>query len=530
MNNNHESLSFSMPNIALDQQLFEAKRGSQWMEMNQKTVADSIGHVMDVFGLDAPWEDIAESPVKKAAANALWSCTLACFGPTLSHADLSDLNAKVTGIAEDGIEYKFTSNHMSVPVKLHSVDSMGHKTNEYAMVHYMPAFASGLPGFPSIGDVSPIALEQGENGYVLSMKTPSGHVWQKSLEVIPFKEYVQKSLKNKSTLFTDVVFPCVSNFQVLNVRPTCEEGCLMCTVEKGDGQISSEHKENVGKAFDVLIDEAMKSGKAFQLSISGGSLKGGDAGFESGHGWALSILKEKLDEKGFHHPVQLQLEVILPSDPDSWPGIIDTIFPYVKHDGWQVSLAINIEAVQETWKSVFLPGANKSVTSVDDHVSFAHQLAKKTDGKVQINSLVLFGMKPVGLSDTQYLTADLQALQKLVDAGIKPNFQPVKIENSTKLKAHPVPNPIELLMQDVALKVMIKKAGLTASPGCVGGCNACDQTHETQGLLMALGKAGILPGDFVYPLAHTVSPEYADALISVLNPPISEKGVVYEAK
>ena len=312
-----------------------------------------VHEAMISFGIDKPWEEVTKNPVKIAAANAIWSCTLACFGPKLSQADLADLNSEVTGIPEDGIEFKFTSNHLSVPVKLCSIDNNGNKTKELPMIHYMPAFATSISGPPNIGEVSPIILVKGEPGYHLSLITPSGYIWEKSLEVIPFKDYVQTSLKTKSDIFTATVYPCVSNFQVLNIRPTCQEGCLMCTVEKGDGQILPDYKQKVGNAMDILIDEASKSGKAFQLSVSGGSLESGDAGFDSAHGWALSLLKEKLDAKGFKYPVQLQLEAILPADKTSWSDIIQTISEYVNDYGWQISLAINIEAVQEEWKHLF---------------------------------------------------------------------------------------------------------------------------------------------------------------------------------
>ena len=174
------------------------------------------------------------------------------------------------------------------------------------------------------------------------------------------------------------------------------------------------------------------------------------------------------------------------------------------------------------------PGANKSVTTVEDHIQFAKHLASATNGKVQINSLVLFGMMPFGLTNEAYLMTDLINLAKLVQAGIKPDYQPVKIENSTKLKAYPVPNPIHLLVQDLALKAMIKKAGLGAAPGCVGGCNACDQSHETLALLTQAKVNGVDLVEFVEPLTQLIGPEYAQTVKAILTPSLGQKGVVYE--
>lgn len=519
----HELASVSYPE---DQALMQKERGVWWKEQWKPWVAKELGVAVTKLDLDLPGEEIAQDPLKTALVNSLWSSTLACFGSELSAETLVKLNKARFGdsyVTEDVTAHVFTGNHQAVSCQILPLTSHGESMVGPAMVHHIPTFATVEGGKPTIGDISPIHLvSSGDGRFILSLETPSGYIWNKQLKVIPASAYTTSEMGSEGAqaMFKSIASPCVSAFQVLILRPDCQENCLMCTVPRGSNPISSTYQDQTSEALDVLIDEATKKGKAFQQTFSGGSLSYGDGGFNA-QAWGMRLLAEKIRTRefrtGHRMPVQLQLEMILPSNKGWWSNIIKRINYYQQALGWQISLALNIEVIQDAWRPLFLRGRIKSTTSVEDHIAFAQQLAKVTAGKVMINSLVMFGMKPLDLSDEAYLTGDLEVLSKLVVAGIKPDYQPVKLENETPVEAFPPPNPIHLMIQDAVLKHLIAKAALPWSPGCVGGCNACDQSHETSMLIRAANRLGLSLPQVFTPLIEGVGEEYVDAYHKIFS-------------
>lgn len=515
-----------------------SNRDELWLQTEQSQIADAVGIAITSLDLDKPWEQLASDPLKMALADALFSSSLACFGPKIHSGHLKELNMLRFGsgyLTQDVAAHVFTGNHLSVSCHLIPVGNDGKRTFGPVQVHHMPTFASVDGGKPAIGDVSPIALTKEENQFYLSLVTPAGHVWKKAIEVLQASEHATQmvGLDQAQTVFKSIASPCVSSFQVLILRPDCQENCLMCTVPRGAGNISEHYQAQVSEVFDILIDEVVASGHAFQQTLTGGSLSAGDGGFATAHAWGMEILAAKVaaKEAQIHKkiPVQIQLEMVLPKDQSTWPEIIDTLAHYTTNLGWKISLAINTEVIQESWEPVFIQGAIKSATTVEDHVNFAKALKEGTHGAVVINSLVMFGMKPVGMDAGEYMTADLLVLQQMVAAGIKPDYQPVKIEAGSKLEAYPSPNPVHLMVQDAALKQMIAQAKLPWSPGCVGGCNACDQSHETNQLLIAAKQAGVSLSDLFKPLLQGLGGGYEKAY-QQLFPSFApgSKGLLYE--
>lgn len=489
-------------NYPHDAVLFHVQRGSLWKEQNQAELQSSVYAVMTALDLDKQWEDIHGDSMKEALANGIWSTILACNGPKLDASTLVALNKARFGpdyVTHADGSHIFTSNHLSVSGALKPVDSDGP-----AMIHHMPTFATLVGGKPTIGDVSPITLTQEGEAFILSLQTPSGHIWQKQFEVFPAAAFATK--------IKDIASPCVSAFQVTILRPTCQENCVMCTVPKGNGEVSDGYKEKVSQALDVLIDHAASHHHAFQQTLSGGTISSGDGGFSTAHAWALEMIDEKTHEKNI--PVQLQLEMVLPPDKSTWKPMLQKLSFYVKK-GWKFSLTVNMEILHDQWEGLFLQGAAKGVSTVADHLAFAKMLSEQTYGKIQMNSLVMFGLKPVAMSYGEYLAADLEVLKQLIAAGIKPDYQPVKIESGTTIEAYPLPNPIFLLVQDLALKHMIAKAQLPMSLGCVGGCNACDQSAETKKVLATAKKQGIAIPELVGPMLDKLGPAYKKAFQEV---------------
>lgn len=520
-------------NYNLDQLLCDQKRGSWWLEMYKPQIEASVHHAIGVLNLDKPWEEIAQNPVSEALANTIWSTTLSCFGPQLSAATLKELTQARFGIdyVNGSTGHNFTSNHQSIPGIIKPIDSDGQLMKGKTMVHHLPTFATVEGGKPTIGDISPIHLESKAGKFILTLQTPAGHIWQKQFDVLPAAGFFTDTIpaEGETKLVKSIASPCASSFQVTILRDTCQENCMMCTVPKGDGEISEVYKSQVSQTLDLLIDHAAQNHHAFQQSLSAGTISSGDGGFASAHGWALTMIEEKihLAEQKYEHsiPVLLQLEMVLPADYSSWSGIVQTLKHYSEDIGWKISLAINIEIVQDDWKSLFLLGAIKGKTTLSDHIKFA-QMLSNTAGNVQINSLVMFGMKPQALDYNHYLSGDLESLALLVQSGVKPDYQPAKFESGTQMEAYPPPDPMKLFVQDLALKQLIHIAGLQPSIGCVGGCNACDQSHETLALLKTAKKWGIPIPELVAPLVCDIGPEYAQVFNQIFTQ--GQKGVVYE--
>lgn len=510
-----------------------------WLETQKLHISDSVSGAIKALGIDAPWEEVAKDPLKIALADTLWSTTLACFGPKLTPDLVKALNIARFGsdyLTNDVAAHVFTGNHLSVSCRLIPVTSDGNRGPGPVLVHHMPTFASVDGGKPAIGDVSPITLEKHEGQFVVSMTTPSGHIWTKALEVLPAKANATTLVGKDQAMamVKSIASPCVSAFGVLILRPDCQENCIMCTVPRGNGAISQAYQEQVSGVLDLLVDDAALHNHAFQQTFTGGSLAYGDGGFMTAHAWGMELLASKIAAKehelGKKIPVQIQLEMVLPDDQSTWPDIVDTLAHYTKDLGWNISLAINMEVIQDAWKGLFLQGSIKSVTTLEDHVAFAQAVKHKTHNAVQINSLVMFGMKPKAMDDSSYMAADLAALQQLIGAGIKPDYQPVKIESNSVVEAYPVPNPVLLMLQDAALKQMIAKAKLPRSPGCVGGCNACDQSHETNQLLAAAKKAKVSLPDVFAPLFHGLGKEYEMLYKQIFSSPVPASPIVlYEA-
>lgn len=226
----------------------------------------------------------------------------------------------------------------------------------------------------------------------------------------------------------------------------------------------------------------------------------------------MEILASKLATKeeklGIKIPVQIQLEMVLPKDQSTWSAIIDTLAHYTKDFGWKISLAMNMEVIQDAWKGLFLQGPIKSTTTLVDHLAFAKAVQQGTDDMVHMNSLAMFGMKPKEMNDGSYMTSDLLAMQQLIAVGIKPDYQPVKIEANTDLEAYPSPNPVLLMLQDLALKQIVAHARLPWNPGCVGGCNACDQSHEITQLLNVTKRSDIFLPDVLAPILAELGKDY----------------------
>ncbi|MBU1326816.1 hypothetical protein KKB64_01165 [Patescibacteria group bacterium] len=488
-----------------DAALFHTERDFLWKEKYKTELQTSVNTVITALDLDKPWEDIHGDPAKEALANGIWSTILACNGPQLDGATLVALNKERfgAGYVEQTDGSHFTSNHLSVSGALKPLDSEGNTIAGPLMFHHMPTFATQPDGKPTIGDVSPITLIQKDDKFILSLVTAGGHTWQKQFNVYPAAAF--------ATHIKDIASPCASTFQVTILRPTCQEYCTMCTVSKGDGFVSESYKEKVLQALDVLIDHAASTGHAFQQTLSGGMISSGDGGFSTAHACGLEMIAEKVaaaEQKYKHNvKVQLQLEMVLPPDKSTWKPIVEKLYQYVQK-GWNISLAVNIEILHDAWEGLFLQGEAKGASTVADHLAFAKLLSEETAGKIQMNSLVMFGLKPAGMSYSEYMAEDIKVLKELIAAGIKPDYQPVKIESGTAIEAYPPPIPMYLLVQDLALKHMIVKAKLPWSPGCVGSCNACDQSAETKALLIAAKKQGIAIPELVASILDELGPSY----------------------
>lgn len=495
-----------------DAALLSQRRDQAWGEDQAGEVRSSLDLAITELGIDAPWEKL--NPVQLKIARTLFASTLACFGPKTAPETFETMTRQSWSFAES--EYRFTSNHSSLSVKRTLLDSDGNLMPGTTVLTQMPVFLENSSG-PSLGSVSPIRLVEDNGSFELHLSTPSGNIWKQKLELRPVDEIFNSSIDNdgQPVPLSSIVLPCSSQVnRVTVIRPTCQENCLMCSVTKGDGAITDEYQEQLSQALDLLIDEAAGEGRPFGTTLSGGSLSDGDGGFKTSHAMVLDLIKQKISQKEsqLDHkiPVQLQLEMMLPPDKDAWIPVIQEIYGYVQGFGWDISLAINIEVLPDEWEGIFLRGEAKGASTLEDHLEFAWLLSQETDGRIIMNSLVMFGLKPAAVDYGTYMTQDLSLLQKLIEAGIHPEYAPVRIETGTPLEAFPPPDPVYFMLQYVALREKIIQAQQTSSSGCVG-CNLCHQLPETIALLNTAKKEGISLSELFVPLLSKLGPEYSQA-------------------
>ncbi len=511
----------------VDAALFNTKRDASWGEKYRQEVQLSVNNAITTLGLDEPWEKIHADPMKEAVADALFGSILSSYGPKISverQFELDEIRFKgsLHNVAES--DPNFTSNHRSVSVRLRSLDSYGNPIIGPVFSYHMPTFATREDNIPTLGDLSPISISQ-DGIFQLYLPTPSGHVWYKLLEMTQASESANQVVGEKggTVVFArDIASPCVSKYQVMVLRDTCERksaDCAMCTVPRGTGLITPERKKEISNTLGLLIDEAViKGDNFFYQTLSGGSTNTPDGGFSTGHEMALRLIEEKLRKYDNKIKAKLELEMMLPPVKDMWIPVIDKLNHYVRDLGWEISLAINMEALPDKWRGLFIPGTKGTLT-VADHIEFAKVLREKTGGKIQMSTLVMFGMKPVEMDYATYMLDNLKITRKLIAAGIHPDYAPCKNDLGTKYEAYPPLDPVFYMIQYLALKKVVNDAKLPPSHGCVGSCSRCHQTEATSAMLAVAKRHNISLPEIFEPILADLGPEFQKKFSEIFTYP-----------
>lgn len=470
--------------------LSKIKRGSWWENKYSSEISTSVGQAITDLGLDEPWEKIHEDPMKEAVANALFGSILSCFGPKMTLEMHLALNRQFLGKDFDDMHttgYDTTANHESAHVTVFPLDSDGKPLSGLRASYNMPTFPTRSDGIPTIGDISPISLSEKNGVFQLHFSTPSGHIWNKQLIVRTAPDSsneVVGQLAGKDVYVRDIAPPCASNkHRVLFLRATCAQNCLQCGVTRGDGFFTKERQAQVSETLDFLLKD--EKGDTFWLTLSGGSENSPDGGFKTAHRWALEEIEKKLklvkENTGRDMKANLELEMMLPPDKETWEETIKTLNQY-KDLGWNLSLAMNMEALSPKWRTGFIR-AIKGKSNLEDYIEFARKLKEKTGGRIRMSTLVMSGMKPVELSYREYMLEELEIIEKLLAAGIGVDLNPVKLQIGRVIESFPPPDPVFYMVQDFALRQMNSKTHLPTSYGCVASCGLC---HHKEATLTAL--------------------------------------------
>ncbi len=495
-------------------------RDQHWETWNSANVLESVDFAIDKLGLELSWDEIHKDPMKEAVAEALFESILSCFGPKMNRDVYLALNKKFLGekFRIHAREFDTTANHEAVPGKLISLDKDKNPTlgSLQASIN-MPTFPTRSDGKPNLGDISPIRLYKEGNRFLLEFETPRNkHKWIKEFQVIEAPKKSSSQIvgsKAGSDVFVyDVSTPCVTNYRVLFLTDTCGLDCDQCTYLRGTGLMTQVRKNTISETFDYLIeDELEKHSDTFRLTISSGSADNLDAGYAKAHGWALKQLEEKLKkvkikkgEKWEDMKVELELEMTLPEDKDDeWDKIINDLNYYVGL-GWNISLAMNMEALSPEWRKDFIHKI-KGKTTLEDYIKFAGMLKEKTKTEkkpegIRVSTLVMFGMKPVEISYKEYMLEELNIIEQLLAAGIGVDLNPVKLQLGRNIESFPAPDPVFYMIQDLALRMMIKVANLPEGHGCVSSCGLCHHKRASLEIVnRALREHIPLPG-LLYPI------------------------------
>lgn len=429
------------------------------------------------------------------------------------------------------IKPSFTANHDAIPLLLIPVDENDNRMPG-AMIKHIPLRPSkeveGEKKF-GLGEISPVKLEEVGEEMFLVLETPKGNKWRWKVESIEADDYYSDSI-GFGLNFGDREYHCASeDSMIINLRESCGGDCSMCGVPRGDGEITWKDKFQLMRLFRTKFENIEdEKGAVFGVSLSGGSVDSFDAGFGKGHGWALKALDRLLSSlnKKRENPIKmkLQLEFALPRNRGAYKKIIETISKYVDKD-WDISLAINLEVLQDEFRALFLQGPNKSVTKVDDLVKFADDLRKVVGDKVLINSLVMFGMKPFEevWTDERYMLSQLEVAKKLAEAGIRVDLNPVKDEvkesedDPVELESFPPVNPAHLTLQSIAVAKINQKFNKATKHGCVG-CSRCNPKNSAERFL-SIGERNEKNEQRMWevldPLLMEVGEDYRDYFVSL---------------
>lgn len=502
-----------------DRALFNTRRDYSWGEKYGNELKTSVARAITSFDLDAPLDVIMLDPVKRALALELFTSVLSTNGPMISPVTLFALKRKQLGEQlTSNVDFHFTSNHTALPGWITMLDSGGNPIKGTTAIHNMPAFATRPDGKPTIGDISPISMYQRMGKFLLELETPRRYKWIGHFTVHQASELSNQVVGNTVgrsgepvvVYARDISMPCASGFQVTNLRHTCAENCTFCSVTRGSGFITPEDRNEISATLTAQIDAAAQKGHAFQGTLSGGSEKSPDGGFNTAHEWALDLIEEKvkaartLNPKNKEVGVQVELEMMLPPDQSTWDHIIDVLNQYAQKPGWKIGLAINMEALDDSWKGIFLQG-KKGTLTLENHIAFARLLKEKTGGIIKMSTLIMFGLKPVDMTYSEYMLKELEAFEALIAAGILPELAPVKFEADGDNQAYPPTDPVYFMIQYLATRKMRNDAGMSFSPGCVGSCSACHNLVETNALLRT--AKDFLPKIFE-PILETLGPDY----------------------
>ncbi len=499
-------------------------RDQHWETWNSAKVLESVDFAMNKLGLDLPWEEIHKDPMKEAVAEALFESILS-LGPKMNRDIYLALNKKFLGEKfriHPGV-LDTTANHEAVPGRLISLDKDKKPIlGAFQPSINMPTFPTRLDGKPNIGDISPIRLYQEGEKFLLELETPSKHKWIKEFQVIeaPKKSSSQVvgSKAGGDVFVYDVSTPCVSNYRVLFLTDTCGLDCDQCAYLRGIGFMTPVREETVSETLDYLIaDDLAKHSDTFRLTISSGSRDNPDAGYAGAHGWVLKQLEEKLKkvkikkgEKWEDMKVELELEMTLPEDKDDeWDKIINDLYYYVGL-GWNISLAMNMEALSPEWRADFIHKI-KGKTTLEDYIKFAGKLKEKTKTEkkpegIRMSTLVMFEMKPIEISYREYMLEELNIIETLLAAGIGMDLNPVKLQLGRNIESFPAPDPVYYMIQDFALRLMIMVANLPEAHGCVSTCGFCHHKMASLAVIYKSLEMGISLPDLLESILEKLDP------------------------
>jgi len=496
-----------------------AERGPEWVSKWEPINVKKLEEIIScVPGLDVPLDKLREDPVKFAMVESVVDAFVSCFGTRFEKPGvLWDLRRARFG--ENGpILSSFTANHFDAPGVFFPLGRGGGRLGGGAIAKNMLAIEDRTNGKSTLNEISPIRLGEEGGVFVASFITPNKNVWQ--WEFVPDKaeDYYLEPLDGSGLVRVgNVLLHCkFSGFGITDIGESCDEGCVQCNVLRGSGRASEQHRDRMKRVLQIMRNRQKSSEVVDFGTPSSGSNSGPDGGYFAAFGRTM----EEIDKLGVGR-ARLQLEMVLPRDRDSWPKIIENIGFYVDKR-WKISLAINLEVLQDEYRSVLLRGYHKGSTTVADHIEFAKMLREAVGEKVSINSLVMFGMKPLEISDEEYLISQLKAIQQLADKGICVDLNPVK--NGTRknsqgpvfLEVFPPVDPIQYWIQEIAnvviqIKAQKERRYIPSERGCVGGgknCSLCNAEKTIRRFVNIAGRNGVLIPELLKPFLEKIGVRY----------------------
>ena len=465
---------------------YEQLRTPQWQEQQQKDIGTKLDQTLQVLHINKPLEAMTTLFEKKKAGFVL-ETVAAAYGLNLN----PDINREIVhGFyphLSDGLKGTMTINHASLAAAMHG-------SGVHTAVKYIPV----LSGEHEIGQISPLQVSKGKNGYKASMSV-GATTWNTDIIFQQPASHATNLFQGTQGDFLGKTYmdSCVvgknGGATMVDTTKSCEQGCDYCDYNQAHVM---QDKKSIQDFKLMLTYFAQNTGK-LDACFSAGSALSPDHGvvalFEP---MLQAVVETQKAYPEFKANIELEL---MPWQKSENASVIAMVKKY--HDmGIIKAINVNPETPigvdrSQTMKTAQYGKANIPIigegkNGEDQSYLDTFVQLKQNVPDLQMAGLILYGLKPKEMDYVTYTKLCLNTVELFAQHNIKLLLQPVKITSGSKMADYPLVDPFWLTGSVLMADKIHMEYGLDKKPkvGCVNGCDACDSSRSGYSLLNYVGK------------------------------------------